>query len=120
MVFLYLHFKPRNMKNEFGIVLYNIENDDCLNGVWINPDSKNVIRNEIAKRIRKGKDGIDGSYLCSYIEWRNVIVNGTLEITLRSGYYEFYWTDNSDPKNNFEGNGYRMNDKQIAVYYKPI
>ncbi len=53
-----------------GIVLYNIELDGCLNGVYTNDACDGEIFNEIAMMRTKKPDSDDlcGVYLCTYFE----------------------------------------------------
>ena len=109
--------------NKFhGIILYDIELNDCLNGAYTNND-KTVdgnIYNEIARKKNGIKNSILGDYTCSYIDVGNVIHEATLIITLITGLsqsYSFTWNDNNG-RMIFNGIGYKMNEKQIAVYYK--
>lgn len=106
-----------------GIILYNIEKDGCLNGVYTN-EHKTVngeIYNEISrikKNTKPGKDGISGIYDCFYFELQNFPFNAELEIKFKIGnVYEFIWRDlNGTPIHT--GVGYKMNDKQIVAHYK--
>lgn len=112
------------MKIKEGIILYNIELNDCLNGVYTNDDPNlgGEIFNEIAKiKDKRGKENdITGLYDCFYFEFSlkgNVPVNAILEVTLEGkGKYKFLWTA-LDGKKQFVGIGYKMNDRQIAVNY---
>ena len=104
--------------NFHGIILYDIELSECLNGVWTNQPNKGVIRNEIAKRVIKGSDEIVGTYQSSYIEIDDNIHRGTLTITIEPtevGVYSFLWVYENG--NTFKGKGYRMNERQITVHY---
>ena len=108
-------------KDFFGIVLYDIQPDNCLNGIWTNVNNKGEIRNEIARRVSTDpanpNDKIAGSYECSYIEIDNKTYTGTLTITGNIALYNFNWDIRTGIK--FEGKGFLMNDKQIAVSYWP-
>jgi len=108
-------------KEFHGIVLYNIELNGCLNGVYTNNDSNGMIFNEIARRKAGSNNSIQGDYVCSYTENGNVLKEATLTIaetnkTLNRN-YTFVWKD-SKGQRIFEGIGFIMNEKQIAVYYK--
>jgi hypothetical protein len=104
-----------------GIVLYNIELNNCLNGVHTNDDAKGEIFNEIAKPKTKidGND-ISGLYYCAYFENNNnKVVECELKIEVKQGIYEFTW---STPKDGdyHKGIGYKMNKTQIAVSYTDV
>ncbi|HTB31985.1 MAG TPA: hypothetical protein VK808_08175 [Bacteroidia bacterium] len=107
------------MSEIHGIVLYDIELDECLNGVWTNQHNEGVICNEIAKRTnpseKNNDDEIAGFYKSTYIEFDNNIHNGTLTIEPFEGGYSFLWKYENG--NTFKGKGYRMNTRQIAVHY---
>jgi len=108
------------MSELHGIVLYDIELGECLNGVWTNQHNKGEIRNEIAKRTKpseKNKDDeIAGVYKSSYIEIDNKIYLGDLTVEVEQGVYSFSWAY-EDGNKLFFGIGYRMNEHQITVYY---
>lgn len=118
-----------------GIVLYNIELNNCLNGVHTNDDAIGEIFNEIARPKSNnnigaesnnniGADGVSGNYHCAYFEKNNnkvVECELTIEATphpdMPNTYkYTFYWSPiNGKPYH--VGIGYKMNEKQIAVRY---
>jgi hypothetical protein len=106
-----------------GMVLYDIELNGCLNGVFTNnsPQADGHISNEIVKKSDGVLNNLDGDYTCSYIEAGNVVVQATLHVALNTtrGTYSFIWRENS---NNlqiiFSGIGFQMNPHQIAVYYQ--
>lgn len=104
-----------------GIILYNRESDGCLNGIYTNNNINGLIFNEIARRTAGVDNSIQGDYVCSYIDNGNVLHGATLTITeinpTLNRTYKFLWKDaKSQPI--FEGIGFIMNKKQIAVYYK--
>lgn len=102
-------------KVEKGLILYNIEKDGCLNGVYTNEYCKGEIWNEILKKKTKDDD-ICGEYLCAYSEGKKII-NDTLEIKKHennNGSYNFEWGKY------FTGYGYKINDHQIIVHYYEI
>ena len=106
-----------------GIVLYNIELDNCLNGVWTNEINDGKIRNEIAKKLKEADNIIEGAYTSVFIDIDNELYTCRLEISLNGtrGTYTFKW-DNIQHKCNstsakYEGIGYMVNEKQIAVHY---
>lgn len=113
--------KKLNYSDFHGIVLYDIGLDGCLNGVYTNNDINGLIYNEIARKRSPSKSGIEGDYVCSYVDNGNVLQDAILTIsainkTLHRT-YKFQWT-NPKGKLMFEGVGFIMNGKQIAVYYK--
>lgn len=111
------------MKN--GVVLYNIESNGCLNGVYTNDGVLGEIFNEIARLKtdgQSGEDGISGSYDCLYFDLDNSPCNRSLIISVspqnsaRKLYtYRFEWFN--EKVRSFIGTGYRMNGTQIVVHY---
>ena len=110
------------MKEQFfGIVVYSICEDGCLNGLWTNigdektSDKRGQIWNEIAK---KNDDtlGLAGKYTDTYIGDSNDPHIGTLEIKQpdETNYYELDWLDSD--KKIFKGKGFKF-DKQLIVSY---
>jgi len=107
---------------EEGIEIYNIELDGCLNGVYTNEHKKVgcEIHNEIARikqRDESDPQGISGTYDCFYFDYRNARVDALLKITNSGRAYSFEWRDVKNNKLLFEGYGYKMNEKQLAVHY---
>ncbi len=111
-----------------GIILYNIELDGCLNGVYTNDYNDGIIFNEVAKlrpdsrNDRDSSSGITGTYDCFYFDKPSLRNNTELKIKLAQGMkgrYEFVWRDERN-RVIFEGVGYIMNQRQIAVHYKQI
>lgn len=101
-----------------GLILYSIEHDGCLNGVYTNDGGRSPeLCNEIAKRRHgtNGHDRLSGTYDCMFFEPRN---SHSLMLTIemwRDTYY-FIWGDLTAP--NFIGIGYIMNDTQVVVRYR--
>ena len=112
-----------NYMDFHGVVLYNMESDGCLNGVYTNNNINGLIFNEIARRTAGIDNSIQGDYICSYIDNGNVLHEATLSIaetnTTLNRTYKFTWKDTKGKKI-FEGIGFIMNEKQVAVYYKNI
>ena len=105
--------------NNYGLILYTIERDDCLNGVFTNPGVRGEIHNEIAKKT-VGGPGIAGQYVCLYIDINNERESCNLEITpdpTVTNLFRFDWSDTRNGTFYFEGRGYQMDDSHIVVYY---
>lgn len=101
-----------------GIVLYDIELDGCLNGVYTNdgPGVQGVIYNEVARKKKTMPTGIAGDYDCFYFDISNA--RHDVDLTITPGptrTFDFLWAENSKPI--FCGVGYLMNERQIAVRY---
>ena len=120
--------------NFMGIQLYDIDLNGCLNGVYTNIPAKGRIYNEIARKMSskeneeleiKYNDKIVGDYNCRWFDLGNAVGGYILEIRkleirkrepTTHSVYTFRWrTKNGIPK--FEGIGYKMNERQIAVSY---
>jgi len=101
-----------------GIVLYNIELNGCLNGVFTNDGLSGVIYNEIAK-IKGGARSHDfsGIYDCFYFDRPDLRNDVELEISTSNGMYTFTWRNITTRQAIFIGTGFLMNEKQIAVHY---
>jgi hypothetical protein len=112
---------------ETGIALYSIELHGCLNGVYTNDDLKGKIFNEIAtlrgKRHFENEEEICGVYDCVYFGNNNKREGYELLISSKSNEkmreYEFTWRSKKGDIE-FEGIGYKMNDRQIAVHYRYV
>lgn len=112
-------------KIETGVVLYTIERDGCLNGLYTNEHAKGTISNEIAihKDGTQAKDWpeeITGEYTITYLEnGKNTIYHGYLNIQ-NVGYniYRFEWHPGNG--GHFKGTGYKMRDNLIVVRYESV
>ena len=105
-----------------GICLYDLQPNGCLNGVYTNNSVDGEIFNEIArKHTDVGDDELCGYYNCFYFDKdgkQNSRHNAELHIVIKNGTtgtYQFVWTKNKSAV--FEGIGYKMNDRQVAVHY---
>ena len=99
---------------KFGIILYNIELDGNLTGVYTNDFENGIILTEIAKFKSKTIDTT--TYNVVYFNKDNSSSNATLEMKLTNGTYTCEWIE--DNKVKFTGKGFKMNDRQIAIYYE--
>ena len=102
-----------------GIVLYNIELNGCLNGVYTNNMADGIIFNEIAKLRKKfSEDEFEGDYDCFYFDKDPIRNDAELIIRKVEGKHRTYsFRLNVDGKARFNGIGYKMNEKQLAVHY---
>ncbi|MBS1686856.1 MAG: hypothetical protein JSS76_19115 [Bacteroidetes bacterium] len=105
--------------NYMGIILYDIQNNDCLNGVYSNLGVGGEIYNEVCRKQKGQPQGILGRYDCMWFDINHErISDRELNITLHNsnrGVFEFEWTVGG--KVNFVGIGYQMNNRQIALTY---
>lgn len=99
-----------------GLVLYDIELDGCLNGVYTNDHAAGLIYNEIARRRPDSPDGdLSGIYDCFYFDENNSRNNAVLTISRIGRTYHLEWR--TDSRIIFNGVGYIMNEKQLVVHY---
>ena len=124
---------------EQGIVLYDIEMDGCLNGVYTNENhaTAGVIFNEIArkkgsslKESDSAKDwDIEGEYDCMWFDigtHPDNRENAILVISRKATsprVFDVTWLDVTTRNPRFAGTGYFMNSRQFVVRYeqsKPI
>lgn len=110
------------MKEFKGIVMYNIELDGNLNGVYTNnhPALSGRILTETA-RVRADSqpyNGEDGRFVYDsvYIDVDNSSVNCELVFTIQNRIIDAVW---SLPNGRviFRGQGFQMNERQIAISY---
>ncbi len=111
----------------WGLIVYEIVGDGCLNGMWTNNDNllwtnnSRRIMNEIARKSDGEHNNINGDYSVTYIDFNNVTLSGTLTITENNGIFNFEWTINI-PNNNpnpfiFTGVGMRTGERQLTAIY---
>lgn len=106
---------------EFGIVLYDIEKDGNLNGVYTNNVVKGKIFTETA-RLKSKKNNVS-TYDFFYFDIEDTYT-GKLTITEKDGVLDCTWNvyEINDGKGGdlFTGQGFKMNERQIAIYYKGV
>lgn len=106
------------MKDFFGIVIYSIEDDGCLNGLWTTIANNGEISNEIAKKKNGENTCLTGDYIVTFIEHDNPLLISQGSLLIKSGrnkLYELEWTiDNKT--NKFFGKGFIIG-KQLIVSY---
>ena len=75
-----------------GVILYEIMDDGCINGEYINTDvSENKYWEHAVKKDTENKDNtLVGKYYCAYIE-DGKILTGDLEITKEGYNYSLKW-----------------------------
>lgn len=103
-----------------GIVLYNIEADNNLNGVYTNnhPLTNNRIFAETARFIpdessENGETEIR-VYDCFYFDTEGEI-ECTLTFSITNGIIDVVWSIGQ--RVIFRGQGFQMNERQIAISY---
>jgi len=110
-----------------GIQVYEIlENGNLLNGIYTNTkllsnndkdDSKDYhIDSEIAIKDLYDSKGVEGLYVCRYIESNNGLVTRCeLKISKYNGVYEFTWSNGNGQS--WTGLGLMAGTTHIAVSY---
>lgn len=101
----------------WGMVIYDLTGDGCLNGIWTNTHTEcKKVMNEIARK-KKGdeKDEFAGEYYVSWIEEKGGPVSGTLKIESRITHYYLEWIVSG--KISFRGVGIPVANKQLVVTY---
>ncbi len=114
-------------KKLFGLVVYEIAGNGCLNGMWSNNFSNGIFMQEIARKIKnKNDDEISGEYFVSYIEPEIEPIIGKLTIEKNNDEtYNLKWhhlrasweKEETDPSIVFEGIGMKTGEKQLTVFY---
>jgi len=113
------------MKMKFGIVLYEVELNGNLNGVYTNDAvGKQTFRETARLKDKESEDENVKTYDVIYFDVSDSYT-GKLTITDNNGLLNARWFD---IKNNstcqivsnlvFEGQGFYMNERQIAISYK--
>ena len=106
-------------KVKTGIIVYQIESDGCLNGVFTTEISDGYIYNEVANKISSDFEELCGEYNCFYFEdgssHDDVILNIQIKKDKKNT-YKVTWTESGNLI--FEGIGFKMNEKQFVVRYE--
>ncbi|WP_333878566.1 hypothetical protein [Flavobacterium sp.] len=109
------------MNNVRGIVLYDTESDNTLNGVYTNNDPSvwGTILGETARLVKSYPNTDNGTQLleydCFYFDFPTGGVSCTLLLEVNGRVYKAKWLANG--KTLFEGEGFKMNERQIAISY---
>lgn len=106
-----------------GVVVYTIERNGCLNGIYTNnhPNTRQQVFNESA-RLPRGErinlEELDGTLVfdTTWIDLNNEIVNGRLEITSRANDYLVNWF--YDNGGTYTGIGFLLRDDMFVVRYE--
>jgi len=111
------------MEEKFrGIVLYNLELNGNLNGVYTNNLTPNAeIFTETNRRINvKDNDNEINdirNYDCFYYDFEEGRVDCSLRLIITNGIYRAEWIRLNEQTPIFIGEGFRMNERQIAISY---
>jgi hypothetical protein len=109
--------------NEFrGIILYDIQLNGNLNGVYTNNRTPNSELFTETAQLLPGSIGdfrTNGRmvYDCFYFDAESGRVNATLVFEIENGIINVQWTIEGDENPIFIGEGYQMNQRQIAITY---
>lgn len=101
------------------MALYTIESNGCLNGVYTYNNTNGIISNEILrKKLGDLNNDLCGEYNSIYFDIDNSSNEANLKIEIsKDQSYIFTW-EVINKKEKYEGIGYKMNERQIAVYYR--
>ena len=115
---------------KLGIVVYTIEKDGCMNGVYTNETNNGNVCNEIAIKKTKPLHSINwypndlpGEYDVAFFERTATgIKEFSMDLIIAppvNGMHEVKWTEKGNPANiKFSGSGYVMNGWQFVVRYQ--
>lgn len=106
------------MRDTKGTIVYQIEKDGCLNGLYHNEDQPTKTYNEIARQTSNTDetDKLTGTYIASWIDIDNTVKVGTLTITKRNK-KEYILTWQVDGKNVYRGSGTLTKGNQLTASF---
>lgn len=107
----------KEKKVKKGLVLYTIDADGCLNGLYTNENAKGMLISESLKKTSGDNMKIEGDYALHYYDHENASYVGKVKIDVCDNVYDLEWTVEGDVKPRFKGVGYRMSATQLAVVY---
>lgn len=100
-----------------GIVLYSIELNENLNGVFCNDHNKGTVFTETCRRNKTKDDTTKGEcYDCFYFDINGAEQRCSLFLNNNNGTIGAIW-ENNRGRTLFSGIGFRMNERQIAISY---
>jgi hypothetical protein len=110
------------MEPIFGVMVYEILPDGCLNGVG--SDTHKRTNDKIFNEVARKKNGptektIKGKYTSSYMNLDGKFIVADLEITPdkeRKERFIFLWTEEGKPA--YQGTGWKTRENQVVVYYE--
>ncbi len=100
----------------YALILYDIGLDGCINGVYRGPNSEVYV--ELLRKKAGATnigDGLFSIYRNQYIDTAGTHT-GWVTVKPQKGGYIFEWYQKKGVLD-FRGIGYKMNERQIAVYY---
>lgn len=104
-----------------GIILYDIQLNGDLNGVYTNNLTPNAdLYTETARLLEfTGDFRTNGTriYDCFYFDAEAGRVNARLEFEINNGIINASWIIDGNEEPAFVGQGYQMNERQIAIAY---
>ncbi|MDB5125619.1 MAG: hypothetical protein JWP94_3748 [Mucilaginibacter sp.] len=110
------------MGTTFGVMVYEILPDGCLNGVG--SDTHDRTNDKIFNEVARKENGltektIEGDYTCSYMNLDGKFIVANLKITKpekSEGRFEFNWIEAG--KQTYKGIGWKTKENQVIVYYE--
>ncbi|MEZ5015803.1 MAG: hypothetical protein R2800_02020 [Flavipsychrobacter sp.] len=105
------------MRDAKGTVVYQIEEDGCLNGLYRNEDQPQKTYNEIARQTEctDDTDALVGSYIASWIDIDDTVKVGTLIITKDKKDYDLVWSIDDKPV--YKGKGKLTGANQLTASF---
>lgn len=113
----------KNEKSFRGIILYDIQLDGNLTGVYTNnhDESRGQLRTEYAhiKEDIIPNYRVDGEYEfeCSYFDHVANRTNARLKFKIHNRIIYAEWYINDGNELTFSGEGFQMNERQLAISY---
>ena len=111
-----MDFNLNKEKELHGIVIFEMKEDGCLNGLWTNNQEKGEVYNEIAKKFSGDKNCFTGLYSDSWIQ-EDEIVNGKLRVSEENGIYTLEWIYEEN-KPHYKGSGFKFGNLLVATYWQ--
>ncbi|GEM_PF-859098 len=112
--------KEKNENEFWGIVVYDMIGNECLNGIWTNNTVKeSQIMNEIARKVKIDDNlDFDGTYLLSWIEpSESKPITGKLIIKKEVDDKTYFIEWINENKTAFYGKGFKLGDKKLVAIY---
>jgi hypothetical protein len=100
----------------WGMIEYEIVGDGCLNGTWNNNFSvRNLVMNEIARKIGTPRNTIEGTYHAAWLEGQEPAVVARLTIIAAGTSYSLEWIVEGEVA--FNGVGRQIGPTKLIVMY---
>lgn len=111
------------MNPTYGVCLYTIELDGCLNGLFTNEGARGKVFNEICRKrpVDPPRETPMGTYDSVYLDEEGN--SNFLELTISAfenipNVLQFEWRNRDNGNLLFEGKGYLISPRQVVVRYE--